>query len=1005
MGGVETEQGMSEGPTGWQAERAAHEAWVEGVLADLSDADPFKGLSVGQRAASEAVRLRTYSKLIGGRRETWRETVTRAVAYLRYRSRWRVEDDVLKRYDSELADAARAIFRREVMPSMRLLWAAGDVLERNDVGLYNCLGIETQFITDQGVKRFSDFAHGEAVNVLTHSGEYKPAVVRCYGKQQLYRVNLVRGRSSKIVRATKDHQWILRSGERTWSLNTGDRLLPPPRVVGDWDYYSATPEERWFWAMGFVFGDGTVIKNKDGDPVYSAVRLCGAKGQYLNRFQELGFSWSQPKSAGGDAMAYTGRYTKDTPSIEEDGIANVTAFVRGYLDADGAKNPNGDDVSPFCSIQASGSKSIEFIRSVFPAVGCYITREEVLTGRETNFGTRPETIRFGLSQGFGTGTGGTYSVKSIEEDAVEPVWCLEVEDDHSFVMPAGIVTGNCAFAPADSPAIFWESLYVLMHGTGFGFSVESQFVDNLPIPLPPSGQAPALTIVGDSTEGWRNAVEFGVTRWFAGLDARFDTSKVRPAGSKLATKGGEASGPEPLLEYLDALRTAIQAAGREGRRLRPIEVHDLLCHSGGIVQVGGVRRSAEISFSDRADKEMALAKHGPTWGEQGFPLVRYQANNSWILTPDCSRADFDVQWEILRTGCSGERGIVAPARAAYRGHDVRGNPCMEIWLAFERASGAWNGSGGGQFCNLTNVVLRPWDDWQSAARKAELAAFIGTIQASMTNFKGLRKGWTRVTERDALLGVGLAGQVDCQRVSTDAGAMGAMNRRAVRANELWADAFSINRAAGVTCGKPDGNGSVFLGCAAGIHAWHGEYFVRHVQISAKSPICKLLRASGVPCLITLDKEHERFEAGEIGEGQVSSWSFRFPAKAPDGALVRAAESALDLLGRLERVNGSWLAEKGHNQSVSVTVAPDEWPAVADWVWEHRDNLGGVSFFPLDTSGTVYRFLPYEDVSAEEFAQLEAEFPVIDWGRLAEFENGVSEAAQTFACVSGACAIV
>jgi len=612
----------------------------------------------------------------------------------------------------------------------------------------------------------------------------------------------------------------------------------------------------------------------------------------------------------------------------------------------------------------------------------------------------------------------TAAPEALEEmaRAVRAVFRREVMPSMRSLWAAGevieandIALYNCAFAPADSVAVFWESLYILMHGTGFGFSVEREFVDRLPVPeVPGSGVLQPTHTIEDSTEGWRNAVEIGVRAWFAGGDVDFDFSKIRSAGSKLKTKGGEASGPEPLREYLRSLRSAIQLAGIERRKLLTIEVHDLKCTAGNAVQVGGVRRSAEISFSDRDDVRLRWAKHYPAAAGLGvdIPHVRGQANNSWVLTdPDAlAWEDFDAEWQVLRTSMAGERGIFAPGRLERkRGRRLRANPCVEIGLSWQDADEKAGIEGGGQFCNLSNVILRPTDTLQSALAKAEIAAFIGTLQASCTDFKGLRSGWTEVTRRDALLGVGLSGQADCPQIASSTAKLGMMAGAAVGANERWAEVLGIEPAAGVTCGKPDGNSSVFLGCSSGVHAHHAPHYLRRITVSAKSPICAVLREAGVPCIPSTPKAAEALAAGTLDESTVDGWLFELPMAAPAGALVRADEGAVDLLERVEVINRGWLGEKGHNQSVTVSVRPEEWDRVRDWVWEHRHGLGGVSFQSFD--GGAYYGTPLTDLAAEEYEARTAALPSVDWSRLAEFENGVSEGAQTFACAGGACSIV
>jgi ribonucleoside-diphosphate reductase alpha chain len=616
------------------------------------------------------------------------------------------------------------------------------------------------------------------------------------------------------------------------------------------------------------------------------------------------------------------------------------------------------------------------------------------------------------------------------ERAVRAVFRREVMPSMRALWSAGdvldsndIALYNCAFAPADSVAVFWESLYILMHGTGFGFSVEEQFVAKLPIPEVPRGTMPQPHVIEDSTEGWRNAVEVGVLAWFDGQGITFDFSQIRPAGAKLRTKGGEASGPEPLRRYLEGLREAIQRAGIERRQLTTVEVHDLLCLAARAVQVGGVRRSAMISFSDRDDVQMRWAKHYPAAYGLGvvIPAERTQANNSWVWLDGTTRADFDQEWAVLQTSYAGERGIFSPARMKYRGLKVRANPCVEIGLTWQDSVNAYEvqqaalkaqaaeaagvvdvvkvkyslkeiaETGGGQFCNLTNVILRPWDDLESARAKVALASFLGTLQASCTQFKGLRAGWTDITRRDALLGVGLSGQADCPQVTSSIAKLADLNALAVDANAWWAGVFGISPAAGVTCGKPDGNSSAFLGCASGIHAHHDRYYLQRITVSAQSPICAVLRDAGVPCI-----------PSEAGAVEPTAWLFEFPMAAAPGALLRTQETALSLLDRLDVVNRGWLAEKGHNQSVTVNVRPHEWDGVKERIWERGSSgeLGGVSFFPDE--GAVYYGQPRTSLSVEEYDARLAALPAVDWGRLAEFETGVSEGAQTLACGGGSC---
>lgn len=585
---------------------------------------------------------------------------------------------------------------------------------------------------------------------------------------------------------------------------------------------------------------------------------------------------------------------------------------------------------------------------------------------------------------------------------------------------------NCASVGADSPAVFWEALYVLMHGTGQGYSVEEDVVALLPVPaVPLKGSGHTHThVVGDSKEGWRDAVEAGVFAWFHGRDVVFDYSKVRPKDALLKTSGGQASGPEPLRAYLDALRTAIQAAGRQRRGLTTVEVSDLLCRAGQAVHVGGVRRSAMIGLFSPKDSAMASIKDWTEYANGSKTAqLRGQVNISAItddpkgeIDPDgegvLSYSDFKRMWRVLADGRSGEPGLISSLRNRWRLDRLSSaeravsrigfNPCVEIALliALRASRASLFSDGGGQFCNLTTAPLRPGDTVAEAERKVRLAAFIGTIQAGLTDFKGLRAAWKQNTDRDALLGVCLSAHADCMEIATDAEAMKALNRAAIDENERWAPILGVNVAAAVTAVKPDGNSAQVLGAGSGFHGYYSEHFLRRVAIDAGSPIARLLLASGFPAIPSDRATSDRLAAGEIGPDDVASWSFEFPRKAPAGALIADTESALEQVRRYLTVLESYTGERGHNVSATIYVKPHEWDELGEWVWAHIDRIGGLSFYPVADHG--YHAAPLEALTAAEYEARFAALPSVDWARLAEFETGVSEGAQTLACGGGAC---
>lgn len=394
--------------------------------------------------------------------ETWPQTVSRVIRHQAWLWERAKGMNLSNAELAELAELHDLILQRKVFPSGRSLWLGGTEIARTRESCnFNCLGRETEFITSLGVKSFFDFQDGDETVVWTHKGRWRRAVVRCYGEQQLQKILFVRGSGSTSIRATSNHRWILKDGEVSDQLKVGDKLLKPRTEFNAWQWESASVEEQMFWCYGFVYGDGTLANFGRT----SMVRLCGDKNQYVSRFTSLGFKVSYPKSANGDAFVYFPDYRKTLPDLEEDGLELTLAFVRGYLDADAEKKKNGLPFSnPFISIQASNADAIEFIRSVFPLVGVFILRQSLITG-STNYGKRKDgTTSFRLNTGFGESANMFYSVKSIEPDVVEPVWCLEVEEDNSFTLPNGVVTGNCAFLTVRTVFDIVDTLWLLLQG-------------------------------------------------------------------------------------------------------------------------------------------------------------------------------------------------------------------------------------------------------------------------------------------------------------------------------------------------------------------------------------------------------------------------------------------------------------------------------------------------------------------------------------------------------------
>lgn len=551
---------------------------------------------------------------------------------------------------------------------------------------------------------------------------------------------------------------------------------------------------------------------------------------------------------------------------------------------------------------------------------------------------------------------------------------------------------NCAYLPLQDWRSFGELLYILMQGTGVGFSVEQQYVEQLPAIKLQTG-ATSLYVVEDTTESWADALVCGLHTWASGEDVEFDYSRVRPFGTPLKTKGGTASGPEPLKQLLDFARTMMLR--HQGRKLSSLNAHDLACFCGSIVQVGGVRRAAEISLSDLDDHKMRDAKQGQFWLTAP---ERAMANNSAVYTSKPSMRDFMTEWTQLMNSGTGERGIFnregvirqLPDRRTKEIETKWGNkpiqfgvnPCGEIILRPY------------EFCNLSIAVARPDDTEETLARKVTLATQFGILQSLLTDFNYIRPEWKKNCEEERLLGVDITGQMDCPLLNGHTfipdDAYFALRIVATREAQRLATLLNIPMPAAVTCVKPSGNSSQLLGTSSGLHPRYAEYYIRRVRITAGNPIANFLIAQGMT-------HHP-----EVGQSPThpTTWVFDFPVQSPEGAVLRKDVTALRQLEQ-------WLACKTyyteHNPSITVYVRDDEWMEVGAWVYKHWDMVGGISFLPYD--GGIYNLAPYQEITKDEYERLTAQRPRLDWGQLQQYENGDTTSVNTdYACVGSSCEI-
>lgn len=580
------------------------------------------------------------------RRETWDELVDRNMN-MHIEKFPHLAEEIKEVYD-------RFVRTKKVLPSMRSMQFAGKAMELNHARGYNCFGRETAFITDSGTKTFYDFADGDMVRVMSHKGVWRDAVVRNYGQQELHTLTFGRGRSKKQIRATRNHRWIRPTGEETTSLAIGDTLAAVT-WFSDFEYENSDPLERLYWAYGFVYGDGTKVKSRDGGYTHSMVRLCGEDTKYLPRFEELGFSSTSNTSLKGDAMVFTGTYLKTLPELGKDSPELIRAFVRGYLDADGAKTHNATTKSEFLSIQSSNPESIEFLRSALEVAGVFILGEDDYTGQETNFGVRPVTKRIRVTTHIGN-TNSAWSLREISRGTeYEDVWCLEVEEDASFVLSGGLVTGNCSYLPVKDIEAFSETMFLLLSGTGVGYSVQRHHVEQLPTIKKP--EKTRRFLIDDSITGWADAVKVLMRAYLDPTKTTrpvFDFRDIRKKGARLVTSGGKAPGPEPLRICLTKIE-ALLSEKRTGEKLTTLEAHDIQCHIADAVLSGGIRRAAMIALFSYGDNAMASCKSG-AWYE--LNPQRGRANNSAVLLRHrMDRKSFNEVWEYMRASGAGEPGF------------------------------------------------------------------------------------------------------------------------------------------------------------------------------------------------------------------------------------------------------------------------------------------------------------------------------------------------------------
>ena len=555
---------------------------------------------------------------------------------------------------------------------------------------------------------------------------------------------------------------------------------------------------------------------------------------------------------------------------------------------------------------------------------------------------------------------------------------------------------NCSYVKVDSPRSFDEILYILMNGTGVGFSVEEEYVNKLPAVAEEFYETESVIVVRDSKLGWAKALKELYGMLWMGQIPTWDLSKVRPAGTPLKTFGGRASGPEPLEDLFKFSINIFKDAA--GRKLRPVEAHDLVCKIAEIVVVGGVRRSALISLSNLGDREMRYAKSGNWWETN---VQRALANNSVNYKEKPDVGTFMREWLSLYDSKSGERGIYNSMSAKRTTEklnqekdkdgqniirrdardDFGTNPCSEIILRSR------------EFCNLTECVVRGWDDTKSLKKKVRFATILGTWQSTLTNFKYLTGEWKRNCNEERLLGVSLTGIMDNADTNGSTGGLDGrlreLRKEAIKTNKEWSEKLGIPQSAAITCVKPSGTVSQLVDSASGIHARHNPYYIRTVRGDNKDPITKFMKDQGFPCEPDVTKPNH-------------TTVFSFPMKSPDGAVCRQDMTALEQLELWKTYQEHWCE---HKPSVTISVKEDEWVDTASWVYNNFDDISGISFLPF--SDHTYKQAPYQDCSEEEYQELYSKMPKnVDWTGLSDYEQqDYTAGSQELACSAGVCEVV
>lgn len=962
-------------------------------------------------ARAQFITRRTYNRPLneeGTLFETWEQTVDRVLSHQRWLWVRELGDELTSWQEEELVELRHLMLGRLAVPAGRTMWLGGtETAKRREASQFNPCRRSTRFVTIDGVRSFEDFEDGASVIVMTHAGRWKSARVVKAGVQPINKITFARGRNTQVEYFTPTHTWILRDGTRTQDLQVGDRIVTVPSEFYAFRYDDAELDEKYWWAYGLVYGDGALAKS--GGSHTSRVRLCGDKAKYLPRFQELGFEFGYPPSCDGDPFVYTGKYLKSLPGSEllrlpaERAIKLLRAFVHGYLAADGHKNRNsarGGEAYP--AIQATDPESQAFIENYFPVVGLYVL-SKTLVKSETNYGPRSgDTYLYRLRADLnGTGATASYTVKSIEPQGDEDVWCLTVEDDHSFVLPNGVVTGNCSHLEIRTVHDCVDALWLLLQGCGLGFTpangVLSGFVRRMEVEVVRSKKKPGETkgretnlerydpetrvwsiSVGDSAEAWAKSIGKLLAGKYPAKKIVLDFSEIRAAGTRLKGYGWLSSGDSAIAQAFQAICVILNTYA--GKLLSKSALWDIVNWLGTILSS---RRSAQIGLIAYGDPEWsAVATRKYKNFDKGPDWYRCQSNNTVKFYEPPNRRQMNDLFDLIIENGGSEPGFLNVAAALKRAPWFAGvNPCAEVLL------------GDKSFCNLCEIDLAKFKNDHTGLHRAAWLIARANYRQTCVNLRDgiLQDAWHQTNEYLRLCGVGLTGI--CRRPDFGAWDYRQLKYAAVTAAYGMADELGRERPKNTTTVKPSGTAGKVLDTTEGAHKPKGRYILNHVVFSRHDPLVERLVEGGYRI-----RAHPQ---------DPQSVLVGLPVSYEDVAFQRVGEHMLDEETAVEQLERYKLLMDNYvDQNVSITVSynPSEKKSIVDWFLKNWDHTVATSFLfrasPFTTAEELgYSYLPQEVLTKDQYLEYTAEIKPVDMEQAGSLQTALDDD-----CPGGACPV-